>query len=245
MRTAKRLFAAAEFKWLTAFLAPGTILLLSWFIHKQGWLRVEALRIPTFGSELLVVLGLMYAFKWKLADLGLRRRGLLPGLLAAGLLFLFFALPQWVAAYPFRWQPLGWVTAYWATYYLLVGTTEELWMRGLLYTALERRWNRKAAILGTSLAFGLAHVPYHGIGALFDGMVSGISYALIRARTGNIIGLVLAHWLLHFMDRVYVPYKGKPRIGIGLLLAGVIILPLFWLLLWRVSALANRDKTTK
>lgn len=48
-------------------------------------------------------------------------------------------LDEW--SVPLRWQPRGWATVEWAGYYLLVAATEELWIRGLLYAALERHWN--------------------------------------------------------------------------------------------------------
>ena len=236
-----RRFAVVDLKWLAAFLAPESIFLLGMFIQERGWLPAETLSILRHSGGLLVVLSLMRAFGWRLTDLGVKQRGLRPGLLAAGLLFFVYAVPQWFAAYPFRWQPLGWVTAYWATFYLLVGVTEELWMRGLLYTALRHRWSRGAAIVGTSLAFGLVHIPGYGIWALFGAGLSGVAYGLVRARTGNLLGLILAHWLLDLMDKVYVPYNGTP--SIGLLLASVATLPVLWLLLWRVKALADQATT--
>ena len=91
-----------SFFWLAAFLVPAAgfrpgLLALEW-----GWLSPEIARILMHCGALLAVLGLAYAFGWRLADLGLGREGLRPGLLAAGPLFVAYAVPQWIAALPLR-----------------------------------------------------------------------------------------------------------------------------------------------
>jgi len=231
----KMRFWASNYRWLMAFLIPEAIVIVSWTIRRQGWLSADVWRVIANSGLLFVVLGLVLAYGWRLTDIGVKQQGLLSGLLGSGLLFSFYAVPQWLAAYPFRWQPLGWSTVYWAAFFLLVAIVEELWIRGLIYTALVRRWNQRIAIAGASLAFGLLHLPGYGISGFLVSTVGGVAYALVRARTDNIIGLIFTHWLLNFMDKIYIPYDitaGMPNVG--LIIISVISLPILWLLLWRL-----------
>ena len=232
-------FWRRNYQWLMAFLIPQAIIVVSWILRRQGWLLApDVWRMIGNGALLFVVLGLVFVYGWQLTDVGVKRQGLPSGLLGGGLLFIFYAIPQWLAAYPFRWQQLGMSTAYWAAFFLLVAIAEELWIRGLLYTALVRRWNQRIGILGASLAFGLMHVSSYasyGIGGFLVPAISGVAYVLVRAKTDNIIGLIFAHWLLDFMDKIYIPYDitaGMP--SIGLIIVNVISLPILWLLLWRL-----------
>lgn len=222
---------------LTAFVIPAAGFLAGPLAQQWGRLSPDVSRLLMHVGALLAILGLTHVFGWNLADLGLRRKGLRRGLLAAGLLFVFYAVPQWVAALPLRWQPLGWLTVGWAGYYLLVGATEELWMRGLLYATLERRWSPWTAIAGTSVAFGLIHVPGQGMDGFLGAGLSGVAYGLVRARSGNVVGLILAHWLLDLMDKLYVPFAGTP--DIALVMASLAVLPVLWVLLWWLPIFAR------
>lgn len=188
------------------------------------------------GAVILVVLGMMYLYRYRLTDLGIRWPGLRPGLLAGGLVFVFMAAPELYAAYPWRWQSLDESIVYDAVKYLLVGVAEELWIRGLVYTVLERQWNRKVAVVGTSIAFGLAHL-HHGIVRVFLTGTDGIASALVRARTGNIIGLMLSHCFLDLMYKLFMPYQGMPSVALVVIKAATLLV--LWLLLWWTPCLAT------
>lgn len=238
MTLVKRRFSVTDLQWLLAFMLPYGVVMIGVLIRQRGsFLPIQraVLTVLLSGVLILVTLGLMCLFRWQLTDLGVKQQGVRQGLLAAGLIFVFMAVPQLYAAYPWRWRSLDESVVYDTVKYLSVGVAEELWMRGLVYTALERRWNRGVAIVGTSIAFGLAHL-HHGIVKVFIIGTNGIASSLVRARTGNIVGLMLSHWFLDLMYSFYFPYKGVP--SIELIAIKVVTLLMLLLLLWRAPFLA-------
>lgn len=104
-----------------------------------------------------------------------------------------------------------------------IAVLEELGHRGLLYSALRRELSPKAAIIGSSLAFAGWHFavtatsaaqtnistaarlprplrPYVQLLAVLGGMLTtglaGGAFALLRERTGNLAGPIVAHWVV-------------------------------------------------
>lgn len=103
-----------------------------------------------------------------------------------------------------------------------IAILEELAFRGLLYGLLKRALPLPAAIGGSAAAFAGWHVavtaasaaqtnlgsarlprllrPYVQPLAVLGGMIStgfaGVVFALVRERTGNLAGAVIAHWLV-------------------------------------------------
>jgi hypothetical protein len=118
-----------DLEWMPALMVPAAGFLPGLLARDLGWISQGIALIVMYSGSLLVTVGLVYAFAWRLADVGLEREGLRWGLVAAGLLFVFYALPQWIAAFPIRWEELSWAMLGW------VGVGEELWVRGLLYTS--------------------------------------------------------------------------------------------------------------
>lgn len=235
----KACFSITDYQWLMAFLFPYAVGLAGVLLSKKSGFSPDQRilwSVLVNSAIILVVLGVMYLCRWRLADLGVRWQGLRSGLLAAGLIFVFMAVPEWYAAYPWRWQSLDDFTVYDAAKYLSVSVAEELWFRGLVYISLERRWNRRVAVLGTAIAFGLAHL-HHGIVRVFLTGIDGIASSLARARTGNIIGLMLSHWFLDFMYKLFVPYQGMPSAELIVIKAATLLVLL--LLLWRAPFLAT------
>ena len=87
-----------------------------------------------------------------------------------------------------------------AAYYgLAAGIVEEAMFRGVIMTALERRWNRYVAVIAPSVLFGLSHI----IGADLDtlsiiqlivaGSLVGILFSLVTLESGNIWNSALMH----------------------------------------------------
>lgn len=79
-------------------------------------------------------------------------------------------------------------------YLLLVGLSEELTFRGLMYRALDEWRGTRWAIWGSSLAFGLFHLG-HGDPTIVVAIFIGALFAAIRWRTGGIVGLIVVHAL--------------------------------------------------
>jgi hypothetical protein len=105
-------------------------------------------------------------------------------------------------------------------YFGLVGVIEELLFRGLIYRALEDWRGVRWAIWGSAVAFGVYHVGWQGLLGGLATAVVGLWFAVIRWRTGGILGLILIHGLL---DTLAVELWGE--ISSGQVLQGRIVRP--------------------
>jgi membrane protease YdiL (CAAX protease family) len=72
---------------------------------------------------------------------------------------------------------------------------EELFFRGLLLRALQRRMSAPAAVMFSALAFGLAHVVFDfGSGVVLPALVAlGALSGIFAVRTGNLSRSILLH----------------------------------------------------
>jgi membrane protease YdiL (CAAX protease family) len=130
-------------------------------------------------------------------QLGINRRGL--RLTAWCGLVLLAARLMIILSIDWNLQPphLDLLTRVWDLFYyiFLVGLTEELLFRGLLYRLLEDWRGLRWAIWGSSLGFLLWHVFGQGPLVGFAALLIGLIFALIRWRAGGILGLILLHGL--------------------------------------------------
>jgi len=85
-------------------------------------------------------------------------------------------------------------------FYLAVALAEETWFRGLMFKALYDWRGTLPAVFGSAILFGLMHVPTHGWEGLLFSLSIGLPYAVVRLKTGNILGLVIVHWLTNLSD---------------------------------------------
>jgi membrane protease YdiL (CAAX protease family) len=155
--------------------------------------------------------------RWKLAELGVNGRGI--GLsLACGLVLL---LARYLVIRSIAWElipseisPVGWIGRI-VYYFLLVGLTEELLFRGLVYHALESWRGLPWAIWGSSIGFGLWHIfgqgPVAGLGTFLIGLI----FAVIRWRAGGIIGLIAVHALIDLQAVLSLAESNQEIIGQG------------------------------
>lgn len=121
---------------------------------------------------------------------------LMPALAAGGLLLL-----------PGSWQADGLsasaqaavISAVVCYFGLAAGFVEEAVFRGVLMTALERRWNRPVAVLAPSIAFALLHClgaslhPLSILQLLVAGTLVGVVFSLVTLETGSIWCSALMH----------------------------------------------------
>jgi len=128
-------------------------------------------------------------------DLGLR---IVPGRLAwhavassvvLGLYVLLYLLAIRISGL----KPFSPEIAWGLVAYGLVAVGEELYFRGALYGFLERRFSARAALVGTSLLFGLFHVTQGGaaIARIFTGWLWGS----VRYSSGMIFLLIPVHFV--------------------------------------------------
>lgn len=203
-------------------------------------------------AYLYLLLGVIFiGRRWSWDQLGVNGRGLALSLICGGLLILGRTLVILAVDWPLWTQP---VTALGllgdaAFYFGAVGLTEELLFRGLIYRALDEWRGVRWAIWGSTLAFGLYHLPAQGpLGVLGTGVI-GLVFAVIRWRAGGLVGLIFVHGLADLLGKLMLPSlsleaPGQPQItsrallllGYGLI-AGV---PLYlWKLYPRVASRAN------
>jgi len=97
---------------------------------------------------------------------------------------------------------------------LSAGFCEEFLFRGFVILLIAKAGGgRRAQVLWSSVAFGLAHLHWGPIGALFT-VALGISFSLITLKRGNVWAAVTAHSVLDLciepglLDKVMSFYKG-------------------------------------
>jgi membrane protease YdiL (CAAX protease family) len=123
-------------------------------------------------------------------------------------------------------------------YCILIGITEELLFRGLIYRVLVDWRGVRWAIWGSSVGFVLWHIFGHGplVGAAM--LLYGLTFALMRWRAGGITALIITHALVDFFGFQMLPDAnvvdlGRPEIPHPfLLLAGLGLIAAVPLFLW-------------
>jgi len=127
----------------------------------------------------------------------LRVRSILVGLAGGGTLVLVAALaralsaPAALAGPAAAAFPLG----PWAVATCLVALGEEALLRGALLDALEARIGLPGAVMVTSVAFALMHVPLYGWQVVPLDLGAGLWFAGLRLVTGGTAAPVAAHAL--------------------------------------------------
>ncbi|MGP4010832.1 lysostaphin resistance A-like protein [Streptomyces sp. 4N124] len=111
----------------------------------------------------------------EIARRGAGREALLGGGIGLGFILVSALLITAFGGYSFSWAGNGFMSVVWTTVAVQIGAavTEELLFRGLALQALERLWGSRAAIVITSLFFGVAHLGAPGASAW-----SGLAIAL-------------------------------------------------------------------
>ncbi|MQY10763.1 hypothetical protein SRB5_08760 [Streptomyces sp. RB5] len=111
----------------------------------------------------------------ELARGGAGREVLLGGGIGLGFVLVSALLLTLFGGYSFSWADNGFLSVVWTTVMVQIGAavTEELMFRGLALQALEQLWGSRAALVITSLFFGVAHLGAPGANAW-----SGLAIAL-------------------------------------------------------------------
>lgn len=250
-----RLRLSALHPGLATLLEVGVMFLPAIPAYLWVWSNVEggSLQVMNIISYVYVLAGTLWIGlrRYKLHQLGVNKNGLVISL-AMGLLIilgrsLVILAVDWQLSPPqFDLLRLLGETLF---YFGLVGVTEELLFRGLIYRALEdwrgangTRW----AIWGSSFGFMLWHIfgqgPLVGAAMLFYGLI----FALMRWRAGGIVGLVIVHGLIDLLAAQMLPdidvvSLGRPEVPhTGWLLLGLAMLVFVPLYLWKLHPLVEK-----
>ncbi|MER7791573.1 CPBP family intramembrane glutamic endopeptidase [Streptomyces sp. NPDC097640] len=136
----------------------------------------------------------------EIARLGAGRDALLGGGIGLGFILVSALLITAFGGYSFSWAGNGFMSVVWTTVVVQIGAavTEELMFRGLALQALEQLWGSRAALVITSLFFGVAHLgapgasPWSGLAiALEAGVLLGAAF-LWRRNIWFVAGLHFA-----------------------------------------------------
>ncbi|HEX8598750.1 MAG TPA: CPBP family intramembrane glutamic endopeptidase [Chloroflexia bacterium] len=117
-----------------------------------------------------------------------------------------------------------------------ISLLEELLFRGLIFSALRRNHSLAVSLAGASAAFAGWHFsvtyttaaqtnlataarlpaflkpfvqPLAVIGGMLTTGLAGVAFGLVRHRTGNLAGPIVAHWLVDSI-MIYALWRGRP-----------------------------------
>ena len=159
------LLQTVHLAWLWPVLLLSFLVILGFLRPPAAWGLHRSHIAQSLGAGMVVVLGL-----WALLSLGYRAQGV-----------------------PFTWPPL----AAWAVLVARqVGAAliVESWLRGAAFATVAEWKGWPTAVVGTTL-LGMALQSGLSAEALVWAMLTGIAFGVIRARTGNVSGLVIPHAL--------------------------------------------------
>ncbi|MER5994750.1 CPBP family intramembrane glutamic endopeptidase [Streptomyces viridosporus] len=116
----------------------------------------------------------------EIARSGAAREALLGGGIGLGFILVSALLITAFGGYSFSWAGDGFLSVVWAAVVVQVGAavTEELLFRGLALQALEQLWGSRAAIVITSLFFGVAHLGAQGA-SLWSGLAIAVEAGVL------------------------------------------------------------------
>lgn len=183
----------------------GWVLLMRWFpepfanVYLRGLVRIGILLVPAYlflrksGTPWLE--GWYLRVNWQ--------RGVIVGLVVSALFLSFTYFAQSREA-ELVWQlPVKADT--WFNWIIGSPFAEEAWFRAVLFGELDRKYGLTYALLGSSLMFGLLHLPTW---ILLDGMSAsliaqsfgnivlyGLVFALLFRATGSLWASLVPHWL--------------------------------------------------
>jgi membrane protease YdiL (CAAX protease family) len=138
--------------------------------------------------------------RWRLADLGINRKGIWLSLVCT----LVIILARFLIIRSIDWKitpppvTVAGLVVDLFYYFVIIGLVEELLFRGLVYRALENWRGVRWAIWGSSFGFMLWHIFGQGPLAGMATFLIGLLFAVIRWRAGGIIGLIILHGFWDF-----------------------------------------------
>lgn len=128
-----------------------------------------------------------------------------------------------------------------------VGIAEEIAFRGVLIPVLGGSSRPAFAAIASALLFGVVHLAVpdasaaYYVNALAVMLAVGIPFAVIRLRTGNIIGLVIVHALIDLFALLYIGSLELPSATLGQALVelgmSVVLAAAYWV--WFKSGLVT------
>ena len=205
---------------LSALMEVGVMFLPAIPAYLWLWANVEGTSawIANSLSDLYAIAGSLVIGlrRWSLHELGVNCKGLWLGL-ACGLAIvtgrsLVILSVDWNLPPP-QLSPLRLVGEF-VFDFALVGIGQELLYRGLIYRAFEDWRGTRWAIWGSSICFGFWHLG-GGPLIIIATALYGLIFALLRWRTGSILGAILVHGLMDFATTLLLPNTNVVSVSLG------------------------------
>jgi membrane protease YdiL (CAAX protease family) len=84
---------------------------------------------------------------------------------------------------------------WWAPLVSVVALSEELVIRGALFSALRSQYGDAVAVAATTVLFAAIHLPLYGVGAMPIDLAAGVFLGSLRVLSGGVVAPALAHVL--------------------------------------------------
>lgn len=115
---------------------------------------------------------------------------------------------------------------------IIAPISEEIALRGIVYTRVEKTTNPIVAIIISSLLFGLMHIMAGGIVLVIGAILMGVVFGLIYYKTNSLLICFISHSIANLPDFILSNHSGfstrmliKLTIGLGLLfIVGMILM---------------------
>ncbi len=157
---------------------------------------------------LAACVGLFRAFKFSWGDVGLQ---VIPGqmrwhVIISLIVFAFYMLFYIFAIRISSLKPFSASTAWGLVTYLVVIVAEELYFRGMLYSFFEKRFSARAALIVSSLLFGIFHAR-QGLSGIVSKTITGWLWGSVRYSSGMIFLLIFP---IHFAyNSIWLLFEGN------------------------------------
>lgn len=115
---------------------------------------------------------------------------------------------------------------------IMAPIAEELLCRGIMVTQLEKRFSVSAAVVISSLIFGLIHIPAGGITLAGAAAVMGIVLGIIYVKTQSLYTAIAAHCAANLPDFIFSLFPQISNVMKNVLTVVMFLLFLGCMLLW-------------
>ena len=180
---------AADNLLITVLLAVISVGIIFYFIFRRRGIRREW-RINPFTLRSLS-LSVLVAFAYSTAF------SLLSNLISQEENPLFRSVDYYSGLFP----GLG-VVLLMLNIFIAAPAVEEIVMRGVVYTRIDNSCGKWAAIIVSSLMFGLMHIAAGGLVLAVGAILMGLIFALIFAKTNSLTVCIIAHAVANIPDFV-------------------------------------------
>jgi membrane protease YdiL (CAAX protease family) len=199
------------FRLVLVLAVPIAFQVLAYLLLDRLGLAGQAFKIPINVAALIACAVLVKALDLSAEEMGLKgAKGQFRwhAILCASLLAVLALFDLFVVRVSDL-RPLSSGTMWGLLNYLVVAFWEELYFRGILYGVLQKRYSDRAAIVGSALLFGLAHL-LQGMG-MIPKFFTGFLWGAVRSASGMVVLLIPLHFIYNSMWLLFEGDWNHPR----------------------------------